>query len=138
MPTLTHLFRRTVLVAAFALCFLRAAAADGSDLGQSAGSILVPAGASKSEVKNAITSALVARGWTVQSSTDDRVVGYLKHRSNEATLTLVYDESKIDLFCVGWQINKNTGAHEKPEQPTGWLKYLRADIPKILGAGGRK
>jgi hypothetical protein len=59
-------------------------------------------------------------------------VAYLKHRSNEATLTLVYSATKVDLFCVGWKIDKNTGAHLKPEQPAGWLKYIREDLGRLL------
>lgn len=76
--------------------------------------------------------ALSAREWGIKAKTDDRVVGYLKHRSSEATVTLIYNESKIDLFCVGWQIDKKTGVRGKPEQPKGWLNYIKGDITKIF------
>ena len=76
--------------------------------------------------------SLGERGWGIKSNTGDRVVGYLKHRSNEAQLTLVYSTSKIEIFCVGWEINKNTGARVKPEIPKGWIKNIQADITKVL------
>ena len=110
---------------------VRAAAAD-DDIGQSAGYVVVPSGTSATEVQDAIVMALGGRGWGVKSNAGDRVVAYLKHRSNEAQLTLVYSTSKIDIFCLGWEINKNTGARGKPEIPKGWIKNLQSDITKTL------
>lgn len=139
MKSIHSPLRCAFLAAVFTVCFLRVGAAESSELGQSAGSLAVAAGVSKSEVRDAIVAALTARGWELVSKTDDRVVGHLTHRSNEATLTMIYDESKVDFFCVGWQINKKTGAHEKPEQPKSWIKYIKEDIPKFLKrAAGKK
>jgi hypothetical protein len=112
--------------------FVPAVFAAASEVGEAAGSVPVPAGISHATVQDAIVKALLGRQWEVQSKGDDRVVGYLKHRSNEATLTFICSETKVDLFCVGWQINKKTGAREKPEQPKGWLNYIRTDLSKIL------
>ena len=102
------------------------------DMGQSAGSVPVPAGLSQTEVQDAIVMVLSARQWGVKEKTTERVVGYLKHRSNEATVTLIYDTSKIDIYCVGWKIDKKTGNREKPEQPAGWLKNIKGDLVKTF------
>jgi len=83
-------------------------------------------------VQKAIVTALIGRKWDVKAKTGDRVVGYLKHRSNEATLTLVYDATKVELYCVGWQIDKKTGAREKPEQPERWLRNIQNDLPRFF------
>ncbi len=135
MKSLQITLRSFLVLAAFATAFFaqsKAVAADEADLGQPAGSVAVPEGLSAKEVQGAIIASLIGRQWTVQSKTDERVIGYLKHRSNEATLTLVYDATKIELYCVGWAINKKTGERQKPEQPEGWLKFIRGDIAKNL------
>ena len=75
-------------------------------------------------------AALQHREWQVQSASDDKVVGYLKHRTNEATVTFILGEGKIDLYCVGWSVDKTTGVRKKPEQPKTWLNNLRSDITK--------
>ncbi len=110
----------------------RATAAVNDQLGEHAGTVPVPAGLSKSQVQDDIVMVLSSREWGIKEKTDDQVVGYLKHRSSEATVTLVYDTTKVDLFCVGWKIDKSTGVREKPEQPTGWLKNIKADLTKIF------
>lgn len=122
------------LLGAFvALCFLPAGlyAAAASELGEPAGSISVPGKRTEAEIQDVVVRALVGRQWEVVSKGPDRVVGYLKHRGNEATLTIVYSSAKIDLFCVGWKIDK-AGVRQKPEQPKGWLNYIKGDISKIL------
>ena len=130
--------RCTVLVAAISFLFsfgAAAAAPAGADLGQPAGSIVVPSGMTAAEVQTAIVAALSGRQWLVTEKTTDRVVGYIKHRKNEATLTLIYDTSKIELYCVGWRIDKTTGEREKPEQPKGWIKYIEKDLTRNLNRG---
>ena len=121
----------TVAIYGAAFCLMiPAAVAAVDDLGQQAGTVNVPAGVTLSEVQNTIVMVLSAREWGIKEKSDGRVVAYLKHRSNEATVTLTYDTTKIDLHCVGWQINKKTGVHEKPEQPTGWMNHIKSDLAK--------
>lgn len=107
-------------------------AATDPELGEPAGTVLVPEGKSSAAVQDAIVQALLGRQWEVKQKGSDRVVGYINHRSNEATLTLIYSTAKVELFCVGWQIDKKTGKREKPEQPKGWLNNIRTDLGKIL------
>ena len=102
------------------------------NIGQAVGSVVIPAGISASQVKDTIIRAFTGREWGIKSEAEDRVVGYLKHRSNEAQLTLIFDHQKIDLFCLGWQINKKTGEREKPELPTGWINNIKSDITKLF------
>lgn len=105
-------------------------AADADDKGQLFATVPVPAGLSSGEVSDAIVATLMGRQWGVKSKSDGQVIGYLKHRSNEATVTMFYDTSKVDIYCVGYQIDKTTGTREKPEQPKGWLKNLQSDLTK--------
>ncbi len=132
MKTLAFRLRFALWVAALVVLIPARSAFAASELGEAAGSVTVPAGVSKAAVQDAIVKALLGRQWDVKSKDSDKVVGYLKHRSNEATVTLVYSETKVDIFCVGYQIDKKTGAREKPEQPKGWLNNIRADLGKIL------
>jgi hypothetical protein len=103
-----------------------------ADLGESAGTIVVPSGTSAAEVQATIVAALSYRKWEIKAKTADRVVGYLRHGKNEATLTVIYDTTKVELYCVGWLVDKNTGAREKPEQPKRWLKYINEDLTRNL------
>ncbi|MEY2881136.1 MAG: hypothetical protein RLZZ15_3516 [Verrucomicrobiota bacterium] len=140
MRTSSLFSRRSFLFVAFVISLLgglRAVAAD-ADRGEAAGSVAIPPGVSKDDVQKAIVATLGGREWTVQDKTEGRVVGYLKHRSNEATVTLVYDDTKIELYCVGYAINKSTGARQKPEQPKGWLSNLRNDLTKRLSPVAKK
>lgn len=108
----------------------KAGVEDITGTGDLIATIPVPTGFSSEEVQEAIVATLLGRLWGVKSKDDGRVVAYLKHRSNEAKVTLVYDASKVELYCVGWQIDKKTGVREKPEQPKGWLKNIQADLTK--------
>jgi hypothetical protein len=141
VKTTLTLCRGALLVAAFSVAapfasFTFAAApaavAADSELGEAAGSVPIPAGITRAQAVEAAVAALNRREWGVKSQSSDRVVGYLKHRSNEATVTFVISDTKLDLFCVGYQIDKKTGVREKPEQPKSWLNNLRGDITKIF------
>ncbi len=120
----------TTATTASAAAATTSATASTDEKGALFGSVAVPAGLSKSDVQDAIVGALLGREWGVKSKADGTVVAYLKHRSNEATVTITYDTAKVDIYCVGYQIDKKTGVREKPEQPTGWLKNIQGDLTK--------
>lgn len=134
MNLFTQLFRRTaaVLAIVFTLGAALVARAADDNLGASAGNVSVPSGLSKADVKQAIILTLAGRSWSLKDKTDDKVVGYLKHRANEATVTFVYSESSVELYCIGYEVDKKTGERKRPEQPVGWLKFLRGDLTKQL------
>ncbi|HVS51597.1 MAG TPA: hypothetical protein VHD62_04520 [Opitutaceae bacterium] len=123
---------RVLFVAAFALAAAFPVFAVDNELGESVGTVALPANVTPTEVKDAIVKAFTGREWGIKSQGSARVVGYLKHRSNEAQLTLVFDAQKVELFCLGWQIDKKTGAREKPELPKGWIGNIKSDLTKIL------
>jgi hypothetical protein len=83
-------------------------------------------------VQEVAVQTLIGREWAVDSKSTGEVVGYLKHRSNEALVTLKYDATKVDIYWVGYEINKKTGERKKPEQPTGWLNNIKKDLAKRL------
>ncbi len=139
MNTSFGLVRHALAAVIFSLVASVGWAADSGDLGEATGSVSIPSGLSRAQVRTAAEQALIGRQWDVKSKADDRVVGYLKHRSNEATLTLVLTDTQVEIFCVGWQVDKKTGVREKPEQPTGWIKYIKGDLTKIMArASGAK
>lgn len=137
MNLFTQLLRRTVAVLAIVFTVGAASvatAAEEAELGSHVGTIGVPEGLSKAEIKEAIVLTFAGRQWSIKERDDERVVGYLKHRSNEATVTVVYSAEKVDFYCVGYAINKNTGERRRPEIPEGWLKFLKGDLNKKLTA----
>lgn len=135
MNTVPRKFSR-FLTAAFlgcvAIAFIANAARADEDIGELYGTIPVVSGLTAKDVQNAIILSLGDRGWNIQSRSDERVVGYLKHRANEATVTLDYNENEIVIHCVGYEINKKTGERKRPEQPKGWLGFLRKSINQRL------
>lgn len=127
--------RCTFAVAAVALSLGAASpavAAEGEDFGIPAGSVVVPDGLLPNEVQDAIVMTLARRHWIIKEKGDNRVVGYLRVRSTEATVTLIYRASKVELYCVGWDIDKKTGERKRPDQPTGWLSNIKTDLTKSL------
>lgn len=121
----------TVLAVLLALGSVTPASA-ADDYGTLVATIPAPDGVSAGGIKNAIVSTLAGRLWTVTEKSEEKVVGYLKHRSNEATVTFLVKGDSIELYCAGYEINKNTGERKRPEQPTGWLNNLRKDLAKQL------
>jgi hypothetical protein len=132
MKNYPALIRHVLAAMIFTLVVAVGSAAETSELGQHAGNVPVPAGLTRAQLQIAAEQALLGRQWEVKSKSDDRVVGFLKHRGIEATLTLVLTDGQVEIYCVGWQVNKKSGAREKPEQPTGWIKYIKGDLTKIL------
>ncbi len=107
-------------------------AVDIDDFGQPAGTITIPKEITHVEIQDAIISALVHRQWNIKSRNENQIVGYIKQRKNEATVTFIYTSNKIDMYCVGWRINPDTGQRVKPEQPAMWLNFLRNEIIRVF------
>ena len=122
------------ITAAFCLMTgsLVAAGSGATLLGEPVGSVAVPAGFELREIKEVIAVCLTAREWTIKDKSKDRLVGYLNHRGNEATLTLVIDANQIFMYCEGWKVDK-LGKRLKPEQPKSWIEYMKNDLVKRLG-----
>lgn len=125
---------RFVLAAAAFLAALGFARAADKPVGEFAYSLPVPAGnLALKDVHDVVLKASIGRSWTVKDDSEDRVVVYLNHRKNEATVTYLISPEKIDVYCEGYATN-GKGVRKGPEQPTGWLKYLKQDITKGLDA----
>ena len=132
MSTIT---RGMLVISAFALGLFAVSTASATETdpkGEHFASVAVPTGLAASDIQDAIVATLLGRQWGVKSKADGEVVGYLKHRSNEATVTLTFDTSKVDIYCVGYKIDKSSGSRIKPEQPKGWLKNIQQDLTKNL------
>lgn len=133
---MTRLLPSSFLFALALLAHVAASAAlptnaDAPELGIAVGTIPVPADLDADEVRDVVVLSVATRGWTVQTKTDERVVGYLKHRGNEATITYLLGPDLIRVHCVGYAINKS-GERRKPELPQSWINNLQRDITKRL------
>jgi hypothetical protein len=111
--------------------------APASDAPQAVGSVAIPAGLSQNDVKESIIAAFVGREWTVRDSAGDHVTGTIKHRGQEAILTVNFSASQADLLCQGWEIN-SAGAHTKFELPKRWIEYIKSDLAKNFLARSAK
>lgn len=130
----TSLLSRLGLVVTAAFCFVAGSvrAADQQPVGQLAYTIPVPAGKlSLQQVHDIVMAAAVGRAWGVKEDAKDRIVIYLNHRKNEATVTFLISEKDVTAYCEGYATD-GKGTRKGPEQPKGWLKYLNEDITKGL------
>ncbi|HVW21929.1 MAG TPA: hypothetical protein VHC86_12010 [Opitutaceae bacterium] len=130
-------FLLAALCAALPCSFARADAAVPDGPGAPVGSVNLPPGHSAGEVKSALTAAFLGRGWTIKSSGDGAVVGYLNHRGVEAYLTAQYSDSVISFYSQAWKVDR-AGVREKPDLPSGWIANIKKDAVKDLEkASGR-
>ena len=133
--TLTPLLvRRGLLAAVFCLLTVlaRADAATDDSLGDLITTVNVPSGLNAETVQGTTVATLTGRTWAILRKTDDRVVGYLRHRSHETKVTLVYSAAEVKLYCVGWKIDKKTFERKKPALPEGWLENIQLDLKAKL------
>lgn len=127
---------RLSLVLAAVTLFLTASVtrADETPAGALAFTLDVPAGKlSTKEVHDVVVSASIAREWTVKEDGTERVVIYLNHRKNEATVTYLISDKQVQAYCEGYATN-GKGTRKGAEQPTGWLNNLKKDISKGLNS----
>lgn len=129
-----HLLPRLGLIAAALFCALPATFGAGDDkpaaatnpAGSLAFTVAAPAGKySAQQLSDIVKSAATHRGWTVKESSADRVVIYLNHRHNEATVTFEITDGTINAYTVP---NKQTDR---------WLRYLHKDVEVALGLPAR-
>ena len=109
-------------------------AADTTPPGVFAFTIEVPGEKFSTEaLTNLVQNAAKGLGWTIKDSSATQTTTYLNHRKNEATVTYLVSAKQITAYCEGYSIDAN-GKRQGPQQPKGWLKYLREDILKGLNS----
>ena len=121
---LNHCLRAVMVTALVSLFCLAAPARAAEEAAQSFGIVSVPSGLSHKEVKATIVETLLARSWTIQDKSDDKIVGQYIQRENEATLTLKYDTKQIEVFC--------SGHSRRGGPPTRWIDYIKKDLNVYL------
>lgn len=129
-----------VLLAAIGLFSASALAADASASapGPQVGTVAIPAGYAKKDVRELIALCLTAREWSVKDKSDDYVVGYLNHRGVEATLTLSFDDKLVTLNCDAWKVDK-AGKRLKPDDAKTWVANIKKDLAiRFAKAAGAK
>lgn len=134
MHTLSSLLRirGCGLLAVVALALAPTVARADKPAGALAFTVTVPAGKlSVQEVHDAVLAASINRQWEVKEDSTERIVIYLNHRKNEATVTYLVSDKSVEAYCEGYATN-GKGVRKKPEQPSGWLKNLKEDIGKQL------
>lgn len=100
-------------------------AADTADYGLHWGSIIVPDGLSKDQVKKEILMAAVNRGWTiVDKSSNDKIAIHHEAGSWVSNVVFTYDKKEV-------QIYHHSTKKGKPQVPS-WLDNLKKDIVKNL------
>lgn len=129
----THRFLQILpLLALFTFAATTNVRAADDERGPSVGIVVVPDGLAAKDVKAAVVNAFTNRGWAIRDSSNDEVVGYIRKRSNEARVTVIFDSKQAEFFCAGYVINKTTGERVRPEIPDGWIRNLKADTTKGL------
>ena len=122
---------KTLACALCALGFLAAlgsapvAKAADDNIGSNVASIPVSSKLTAVDVESAITQSLIARKWIVRDKSAGQIVAHYQRGKNVATLTIRYDDSKIDIFAVG--DSRGGGL------PMRWIENLRKDIDVYLG-----
>ncbi len=127
MKSLTQAVRYTVaaLAFAFALAAMPTAQAADENIGLNVASIPVSTKLTEADVEAAITQSLVARKWVVRDKSDGEIVAHYERGKNICTLTIRYDDAKIDIFAVG--SSRGGGL------PMRWIDNLKKDIDVYLG-----
>ena len=122
---------KTLACALCALGFLAAlgsapvAKAADDNIGSNVASISVSSKLTAVDVESAITQSLIARKWVVRDKSDGQIVAHYQRGKNVATLTIRYDDTKIDIYAVG--DSRGGGL------PMRWIENLRKDIDVYLG-----
>ena len=120
-------------LALLAMAPLPASAEDtDAEMGPQAFTVSVPEGKlSLKQIHDAVIRTAIGREWNVKEDGETKVVIYLLHRKNEATVTFLITEKAVEAYCVGYVVDK-AGNRKKPEQPSGWLSNLKKDLTKLI------
>lgn len=122
---------KTLACALCALGFLAAlgsapvAKAADDNIGSNIASIPVSSKLTAVDVESAITQSLIARKWIVRDKSEGQIVAHYERGKNVCTLTIRYDNTKIDIYAVG--DSRGGGL------PMRWIENLRKDIDVYLG-----
>lgn len=100
--------------------------------GQFVGAVAVPASLGLPETKAAALATLIAHSWQIHEQRDDRVIGYLNHRGHEALVTLICRDTTVEIYCVGYRVNKRSGERLAPEMPNGWIRNIQTTLNRNL------
>lgn len=132
MKMLLQLSRCFVLLSAL-FTFAQAADEKPEAIGLPAGTVIVPDGLKAADVQQSILLAGTGRGWTVKDRADGKVVLFLEQGGWRSQLTLTYDTKEIQIVSNSGKTDRN-GVIKKPAIPESWVKYLKQDLNKHLGA----
>ncbi len=127
MKHLSQSLLRVLAVVAFCvtLGLSSAARAADQDLGTNVASITVSSKLAKADVESAIQQSLIARKWVVRDKSSGQIVAHYERGKNVATLTIRYDDAKIEIYAVGQ--SRGGGL------PMRWIENLKKDIDTNLG-----
>lgn len=93
--------------------------------------ISVPAGKSLEQVKTAIRSALLSRGWEGTAASANHIVGTLHVRKHTAVIDIHYDTKEIK---ISYKDSNQLNYEMKDNKPfihpnyNGWIQKLEKDI----------
>ncbi|MGH7996846.1 MAG: hypothetical protein ACREFX_10880 [Opitutaceae bacterium] len=99
------------------------------------GSVALPPALSPGGAQRAIFAALANRQWTVVSVTPGVIVAHLLHRHIDATLTIRYSSSRVDIYAESYLVGHHPQDRILPYVRRDWIHNLEHDIARY--AGGR-
>lgn len=114
-------------------CLAVARAAEPVGIGEQAATLPVPENLPAATVQKAILLAGTGRGWTVTSRDDEQVVLFLEHGGWRSTLTVKYNSRQVTIYSNSAKLDRK-GRPKKFAIPENWVKFLKQDITKHLGA----
>ncbi len=117
---------RFLFSVSFALGLITAAhAADDADYGALWGSVIIPDGLGKDDVKKGTLMAAAGRGWVIKDkSSSDKIILFREEGAWVSNVVLTYDKTEMKIY-------HKSAKGGKSREPS-WLKYLKQDIQKNL------
>lgn len=96
-------------------------------------------GASREQMRNAITQALAGRGWVISDERPGAIDATLNVRRHTARITIAYDEGSFDIGYLGstnLKYDKRASGTEKIHKNyNSWIHNLVQDISAKAGRG---
>ena len=126
MHMISKYITRAVLMTAFFALFLvtPAVRAAESSFGQNVGTITLMDKLDSDDAKQVVLRAVAGRRLELRESTDGKIVAYHARGSNTLTLTVKYDDKKIEFFAVG--------TSRKGGLPMAWIENIKKDVNVFL------
>ena len=93
--------------------------------------VVIPEGVDNKAAIYAAESALIGRGWAVESKSDTEISGKLNHRRFDATGNIKIEGENLVIYSDSVYLDPQTN-ELSPAVPYGWLGNLQKDIRTFI------